>query len=85
MIDLNDDNDPMLFAVTLPIGKLVCQYMEVVASVQGITDKEPTMENIVRAIREASRTPDVAKSAPDAVLVAAWQRMSKAVDAQGNG
>lgn len=85
MIDLNDDNDPMLFSVTLPSGKLICQYMEVLATVQGMTDKEPTIEHVVRAIRESSRTPEVAKATPDAMLVAAWQRMSKAVDAQGNG
>lgn len=85
MIDLSDNDDPMLFAVTVPQGRLVCQFMEVIAAAQGIAfGKEPTVQDLCRAIREASRTPDVAKAAPDHVLIAAFSRMQKAVESAGN-
>lgn len=87
MIDLNDENDPMLFSITLPNGKLIVQYMEVISTVQAIISgsAEPGIPEICRAIRESSRTPDVAKNATDAVLTAAWARMTQAVNSAGNG
>lgn len=87
MIDLNDENDPMLFAVTLPNGRLIVQYMEVVSTIQGIISgsTDPGIPEICRAIRECSRTPEVAKNASDAMLTAAWARMTQAVNSAGNG
>lgn len=89
MIDLNDENDPMLFAITLPTGRLVLQFMEVVAEINAIMpagqDKEaqvPT-ELLCRAIRKVARNPAVAANAPDHQLVAAWGRMSQAVESSG--
>lgn len=87
MIDLSDDNDPMLFAVTIPNGRLIVQYMEILAAVQARvgSDAQPDVANVVSAMREHSRTPEVAKAATDAVLVAAWHRMTAAVTKSGNG
>jgi hypothetical protein len=87
MIDLNDENDPMLFAVTLPNGRLIVQYMEVVATIQGMVanGSDPGIPEVCRAIRDMSRTPEVAKGASDAVLTAAWARMTQAVNSAGNG
>ena len=86
MIDLNDDNDPMLFAITVPQGKLIVQYMEILTVVQAACGgKEPTTADIIAAIRSCARTADVAAAAPDHVLLAAWARMSTAVQNAGNG
>lgn len=87
MIELNDETDPMLFSVEIPSGKLVCQYMEIVSAMQGIipTGTDPNQTHIVRAIRECTRTPEVAAAASDHVLTAAWARMTRAVQAAGNG
>jgi hypothetical protein len=87
MIDLNEDNDPMLFAVNTPVGQLIVQYMEVVASLQNvmINNQEPTPSDICNAIRSNSRTPSVASLASDAVLFAAWHRMTMRVNEKGNG
>lgn len=86
MINLSDEDDPMLFALTLPGGQLVVQYMEVLALLQAKipTGTEPTPAQIVEGVREAARTPDVAKQAPDHVILAAWARMSTRVQAAGN-
>ena len=86
MIDLSDDNDPMLFAVTLPNGRLVVQYMEVLTTVQeaiGLST-EPKVSDICNGIRKGCRTPEVAEGATDAHLIAAWHRMTSAVQAAGN-
>jgi hypothetical protein len=85
MIELNDDNDPLLFAASLPNGILICQYMEVVVTIQAgcPTGVEPTTEMVVQAIRKASRTPDVAALANNEWLVAAWHRMTRALEASG--
>jgi len=87
MIDLSEDNDPMLFAVGLPCGRLVVQYMEILATVQASVQGgvEPSTNDVVKAIRESSRTPDVAQAATDAMLVAAWHRMTTKVSTAGNG
>jgi len=87
MIELNDDDDTMLFAVTIPTGRLVIQYMETLTALQediGLKE-QPTVAQIAAAIRRSSRTPDVAKDATDAHLIAAWQRMTTRVQAAGNG
>jgi hypothetical protein len=85
MIELNDDNDPLLFAIRLPNGTLICQYMEIVATVQALApnNMDPSMETVVAAIRKSARTPEVAKAADDSVLIAAWHRMTKAMEASG--
>lgn len=87
MIELNDENDPMLFAVTLPTGRLVVQYMEVLSTIHATMnpDAQPTQSEIADGLRRSSRTPEVAASASDAMLVAAWARMSARVSAAGNG
>jgi hypothetical protein len=87
MIDLNDDNDPMLFSVQLPTGdRLVVQYMEVMAELQSFAGDaaNPDISLVLRAIRSAARTKAVASTASDASLVAAWYRMTDAVNRQGN-
>lgn len=87
MIDLNDENDPQLFAVTIPSGRLILQYMEVVAGLRCIVTEgtEPTVPQIARAVRESARTKDVAASAGDAELFAAFLRVQARVSAAGNG
>lgn len=85
MIELNDDNDPQLFAITLPSGRLVLQYMEVGAVLNAIAGTNtPTAEQVVRAVREAARTKDVAAAATDAELFAAFERVSRRVQQSGN-
>lgn len=87
MQTLDDDNDPMLFAVTVPNGKLIVQYMEVLTAVQASLPSgttEPTPQMILAAIRSTARTLDVAKEATDPVLMAAWLRMTNKVQASGN-
>lgn len=89
MIDLTDDNDPMLFGMTLPSGeRLVVQYMEALSTLQAKIPQgggDPTRDMIVAAIRESARTKSAAENAPDAVLFGAWYRMTTAVQAAGNG
>lgn len=87
MKELNDDNDPMLFGMTLPCGRVVIQYMEVLAAVQASVPDggDPKPADIVKAIRETSRTPETAALASDAMLVAAWHRMTVAIEKSGNG
>jgi hypothetical protein len=86
MINLSDEDDPMLFGLTLPQGQLVVQYMEVLAMLQTkvAAGTDPTTAQIVECLRESSRTPEVAVKAPDHVLLAAWARMSNRVQAAGN-
>jgi hypothetical protein len=86
MIDLNAENDPLLFSISVPSGRLVVQWMEVIAAIQksGI-DKEPTLEQVCDAMRKVSRTPEVSNSASDEALFAAFARMAAAADKAGNG
>lgn len=86
MIELNEDNDPMLFSVGLPCGQLIVQYMECLATLQSfVSGDKPTTSDIARAVRESARTTDVARNASDAMLVAAWHRMSQRIEQAGNG
>lgn len=87
MIELNDDNDPMLFAIGLPNGRLIIQFMEVVATLQAVVPQgaEPSPHHIVDAIRKSSRTPEVAATASDAMLAAAYHRIAMAVEREGKG
>jgi hypothetical protein len=86
MIEMNENDDPMLFSVGIPTGRLIVQYMEVAATMQALVSQgeTPNNQHIVRAIREASRTPEVAKIATDAMLIAAWQRIHTRVATAGN-
>lgn len=86
MKELDDNNDPMLFGMTLPCGRIVVQYMEVLAAVQAVMPDgaEPKTSDIVNAIRQTSRTPEIAALASDAMLVAAWHRMTVAIEKAGN-
>jgi hypothetical protein len=86
MIDLNDENDPFLFSVTLPAGKLVVQYMETLSALQESLPQnaQPTMANIIEAVRRTSRSKEVAANAQDWEITAAWLRMTKAMETAGN-
>ena len=87
MIDLNEENDPMLFRVTIPTGALVIQWNELVASVQKRSiagGEQPTVADIANAIRTVARTPEVAQQAADEVLFAVFARLGKAVQNAGN-
>ena len=88
MKNLTDDNDPLLFAIDLPAGKLIVQYLEVMAAVQAALpsdQKEPDPSIVLKCLRECSRTPDVAKSLSDPMLLAAWMRVMQAAESAGNG
>jgi len=84
MIDLNSDNDPLLFRVEIPTGALILQWTEVLAAIGTKADQQPGIEEVAAAIRKMARTPEVAADAPDAVLFAVFVRIAKAVEAQGN-
>lgn len=87
MIELNDDNDHLLFSVTMPSGRLILQYMEVLAYAQSNLkpDAQAELADIVSAIRTTARTKEVAAAASDHELKAAWVRITKAVETAGNG
>ena len=87
MKTLTDENDPLLFAIDLPAGRLIFQYLEVMAAVQAATPSnstEPDKAVVVKCLRETTRTPDVAAALSDALLVAQWMRVMQAVDSAGN-
>jgi hypothetical protein len=85
-IELTENDDPMLFAVSLPNGRLVFQFNEVTATLQAINGgQNPGVPELARAMREASRTADVAKDATDAQLFAAYARAAQRVEQAGNG
>jgi len=85
-IELTDEDDPMLFAVTVPAGRLVFQFNEVTATLQAISPPQgqPGLPEIARALRESSRTLDVAAASSEAQLFAAYARAAKRVDTAGN-
>lgn len=85
-VELSDTDDPMLFAVTVPAGRLVFQFNEVTATLQAIIppNGQAGVPEIARALREGSRTPEVAKDSTDAQLFAAYARAAKRVDEAGN-
>lgn len=85
-IELNEADDPMLFAVTVPAGRLVFQFNEVTATLQaiGAGNAQPGVPELARAMREACRTPEVAKEATDAQLFAAYARAAQRVEQAGN-
>lgn len=85
-IELNETDDPMLFAVSVPAGRLVFQFTEVTATLQGMTQngEQPGVPELARAMREACRTPEVAKNATDAQLFAAYARAAQRVEQAGN-
>jgi hypothetical protein len=85
MIDLNDENDALLFACTIPAGRLIVQFHEVVAALESrCQGADPSTADLVAVIKEVSRTPDVACMATDAQLVAVWTRIAKAAQTAGN-
>lgn len=86
MIDLNNENDPLLFAIAIPAGRLVVQWHECIAAVQKMNiSGEPSIDQIAQAIRKSSRTPEVAADSTDEVLFAAFARMAQAAEKAGNG
>jgi len=84
MIDLNDQNDPLLFKVTIPSGDLIVQWTEVVAALAPQASENPGVGDVAAAIRKVARTPDVAASATDEILFAVFARIGKAVERAGN-
>ena len=87
MIDLTEDNDPMLFRIAVPSGSLIVQWNELVAAVQNRNQSgqnQPTVADIAESIRAVSRTPEVAANAADEVLFAVFARLGKAVTNAGN-
>lgn len=86
-IELTEDDDPLLFAVTIPAGRLVFQFNEVTATLQAIMggNEQPGMAELARAMRESCRSPQVAKEATDAQLFAAYARAAQRVEQAGNG
>ncbi len=85
-VELSDNDDPMLFAVSVPAGRLVFQFNEVTATLQAILppNGQSGVAEIARALREGCRTPEVAKASTDAQLFAAYARAAKRVDEAGN-
>lgn len=84
MIDLNDQNDPLLFKVTIPSGDLIVQWTEVVAALAPQASENPGVGDVAAAIRKVARTPDVAAIATDEILFAVFARIGKAVERAGN-
>lgn len=83
MIDLNSDNDPLLFRVEIPSGALIVQWTEVLA-VLAARGGEPGIPEVADAIRKVARTPDVAANASEEALFAVFARIGKAVQQAGN-
>lgn len=86
MIELNDDNDPYLFAVTLPSGRIVIQYLEVLCALKELMPdgREPNVDELAAAIRKAARTKEAAASATAAELFSAWVRVNARATELGN-
>lgn len=84
MIDLNDEDDPLLFRVQVPAGGLIMQWNEVLAALAKPGQQEPTVQDVAAAIRKVARTPEIASQTPEEILFAAFARMSKAVERAGN-
>jgi hypothetical protein len=84
MIDLNDQNDPLLFKVTVPSGDLIVQWTEVIAALAPQASETPGVGDVAAAIRKVARTPDVAANATDEILFAVFARIGKAVERAGN-
>jgi hypothetical protein len=84
MIDLNDHDDPLLFAADLGNGKVIFQYTEVVAALGSLSRDQPEVKDVAAAIRKMSRTPEVAAEVSDEKLFALFVRVAKIVEKQGN-
>lgn len=85
-VTLSDSDDPLLFDVPVPAGRLVFQFNEVTATLQAIVppNGQSGVPEIARAMREGCRTTEIAAASTDAQLFAAWARVYKLVDAAGN-
>ncbi len=84
MIDLNENDDPLLFRAQVPAGSLIVQWNEMLAVLAKPAAGEPGVQDVAAAIRKVSRTPEVATQSTDEVLFAVFARMGKAVEAAGN-
>ena len=85
MIELNNENDPLLFSITIPSGRLVLQWHECIAVLQKMNiTGEPSLKHVVDAVRSAARTPEVAKESSDEALFAAFARIATAAEKSGN-
>jgi len=84
-INLTDDDDPLLFNLSLPEGQLVLQWAEVLAALQkaNVTGA-PEVGQVADAIRRVARSKDVAACCSDERLFAAFARIGKAAEASGN-
>jgi hypothetical protein len=83
MIELKDENDPLLFRVQIPTGSLIVQWTEVCAAAQQ-ADRAPTVADLANAVRKVARTPEVAASATDEMLVAVCERIARTLKNAGN-
>ncbi len=84
MIDLNENDDPLLFRAQVPAGSLVIQWTEVLAALAKPGQQEPGVQDVAQAIRKVSRTPEVAAESTDEILFAVFARAAKAVERAGN-
>jgi len=84
MIDLNEDNDPLLFRIQIPTGSLIVQWTEVCAAAQVEQGKMPSVKDLANAVRKVSRTKEVSDAASDEMLVAVCERIAKAIKNAGN-
>lgn len=84
MIDLNENDDPLLFRAQVPAGSLVMQWTEVLAALAKPGQGEPSVQDVAAAIRKVARTPEVAAGSTDEILFAVFARAAKAVERAGN-
>lgn len=85
-VNLTDDDDPLLFSLTLPEGVLILQWAEVLAALaKSNVTGTPEVQQVADAIRKVARSKDVAAACSDERLFAAFARIGKVADAQGNG
>lgn len=82
MIDLNSDNDPLLFRAELPSGVIILQFHEIIAAI-GKKD-EYQLSDVTAAIRKVARTPEVAAAATDEQLFGLFVRIKNAAERAGN-
>ena len=85
MIELTNENDPLLFCVTMPDdSRLVVQWNECLASIQKMNiEGEPSVEQISQALRSSARTKDIAARSSDESLFAVFARIVEALDKTG--
>jgi hypothetical protein len=82
MIDLNSDNDPLLFRAELPVGVIIVQFHEIIAAIGRKDDYE--IADVTAAMRKVARTPETAAAASDEQLFGLFIRIKNAAERSGN-